>query len=399
MNKITYLINSVQEYVWGSPEVIPAILGEEPDGHPKAELWMGAHPKAPSMVSSDGKYISLSKLIEGDAGIVGDYVEKRFGKKLPFLFKVIAADTPLSIQAHPNLSQAKEGFAEENRRAVPIDSPERNYPDDNHKPEIICAVTKFWIMAGFRDIAEIISLLEDIKLTSLAKEVDELAYNQNRLGLRKFFRLILEFSPTRKKELIDEVVKLAAAKKGTSPIFDWILKLNYYYPGDIGVISPLLLNLVLLNPGEALFLEPGEFHTYLRGVGMELMANSDNLLRGGLTTKHVDLPELLKVLSFNYGPLKIISPQAVNNAELAYEKCADEFSLSIITLNGEEDYVSPPDQGVEIMICIEGDTHITQVGDKEGLGFDKGKVVLIPSAVEGYKISGLGKIYKASVPR
>ncbi len=399
MNKITYLINSVQEYVWGSPDVIPDILGEEPDGHPKAELWMGAHPKAPSMVFSDGKYIPLSKLIEEDNGIVGGHAEKRFGKKLPFLFKVIAADTPLSIQAHPSLSQAKEGFAEEDRRVIPIDSPERNYPDANHKPEIICALTPFWALVGFRDIQEFVSQMMEIKVTSLEKEIDELAYNQNRIGLRKFFKLILEFSPARKKEIIDEIVKISEARKDTSPIFDWVLKLNDYYPGDIGVIAPLLLNLVLLNPGEAIFLGPGEFHAYLKGVGMELMANSDNLLRGGLTSKYVNLPELLKVLSFNYGPPKIMSPKAINNVEQAYGKCADEFSLSVIKLDGAEDYASSPDRGVEIMICIEGETTIIQKGEEPGLAFDKGKVVLVPASVEEYRIKGSGTIYKASVPK
>jgi len=220
-------------------------------------------------------------------------------RRLPFLFKVLASAKPLSIQAHPNRAQARQGFARENELGIPLDAPNRNYKDDNHKPEIICALTPFWALIGFRKIEEMIDLLERLQIHSLEKEIDILRAQPNSAGLKDFFRAVMTLDKQSKEEAVGEALVSAEARADEDPVSSWMIKLHQEYPGDIGVLSTVLLNLIRLEPGDALYQSAGELHAYLEGVGMELMANSDNVLRGGLTPKHVDVPELLNTLNFS----------------------------------------------------------------------------------------------------
>ena len=283
MRKIGLLKNTIQEYAWGSRSAIPELLGQSvPADKPQAELWMGAHPKAPSQVFFDGIWRSLPEVIqESPEETLGQKVAARFSNELPFLFKVLAAAKPLSIQAHPNKEQAWQGFARENELGIPFDAPHRNYRDDNHKPEIICALTPFWALNGFRRIEETLSLLEEAKIAGLAEIVSFLRSHSNRDGLKKFFNHLMTMDSGKQGKIVEQAVNFAEKQTPEKPSWTWMIKLNEAYPGDIGVLSPLFLNLVRLEPQQAMYLPAGELHGYLEGVGIELMANSDNVLRGG----------------------------------------------------------------------------------------------------------------------
>ena len=315
MYKIGLLKNSVQNYAWGSATAIPELLGEQnPLGKPVAELWMGAHPRASSLVNIDGNWISLKKLIEKNPQeILGNKVANRFDNKLPYLFKVLAAAKPLSIQAHPSLDQAKEGFESENRRGIPVEASNRNYKDDNHKPECICALSEFWALCGFRNITDILVLMRKICPLGLAKELNLLEKFPNPQGLKQFYTKLMTMDPKVQLQIIEEAQKNAQYHSDEDPAFRWIVRIAEEYSSDIGILSPVLLNLIQLKPGQALFLPAGELHSYLGGLGMELMANSDNVLRGGLTPKHIDVRELLKALNFDPWPVNILEAVTKEN--------------------------------------------------------------------------------------
>ncbi len=403
MRQIHILKNTIQNYAWGSNTAIPEILGEAQSGEPQAELWMGAHPKAPSSVVCDETSIALNEYINSNpTDILGKTTAEKFRNKLPFLFKILAAEKPLSIQAHPNLSQAREGFKRENDDGIPLDSPSRNYRDDNHKPEIICALTPYWAMNGFRYAEDSINLLDVIagdKVASdnLADELDAFKKEPNAQGLKLFFQSLMEMDEERKKKVIDKSVILAEQFADDNPAFEWLVRLHEEYPGDIGIFSPLLLNLIQLKPGEAMFLHAGVLHAYLHGVGIELMANSDNVLRGGLTPKHIDLPELFKVVNFKETPLDILKPESANSAESVYASSADEFVLSVINISADNRYKSERNRSIEIMICTDGDAVIVDsIG--ESMKIKRGTSLMIPASVDYYSIDGDAILYKASVP-
>lgn len=400
MEKICILRNAIQNYAWGSHTAIAELLGEpSPSKKPQAELWMGAHPKAPSEVLVDGTWRPLPDLIrEHPDEILGKRVAKAFDGKLPFLFKVLAAAQPLSIQAHPNLEQARQGFARENAEGIPLTAPHRCYKDGNHKPETLCALTPFWAMNGFRKIDSIVSLLREIGADEIAGELAQLEAGPDSNGLKQFFSALMTMDKTRQQRAAEQAAAFAADHAENDPIFEWMGKLNAQYPGDIGVLSPALLNLVCLEPGQAMFLRAGRLHAYLDGVGIELMANSDNVLRGGLTPKHIDVPELLKTLTFGETTDLLLSTKERPNAERVYPSEADEFRLSVITVSDGASYAGPEDRNVEILICTEGRAVITGPGADETQEMAKGVSVLVPAALDRYVIEGDATLYKAAAP-
>lgn len=400
MKRIGILQNTIQEYPWGSFSAIPKLLGmPAPSDKTQAELWMGAHPKAPSRVVWEGKTRSLKDLIEKfPEDILGKVAMKRFGNRLPYLFKVLAAAKPLSIQAHPNLAQAVRGFAYENDADIPLDAPERNYKDNNHKPECICAITEFWALNGFRKISDMISRLERCCSVLLEKTLEKLRHFPDAVGLKSFFEALMTLDTEHRRQILQHALRKAEKHIDEDPVYEWMLKLHEEYPGDIGVLFPLILNLVCLEPGQAMFLPAGELHSYLDGTGIELMANSDNVLRGGLTPKHVDVTELLNILNFEERELKILSPQKIRDYEVEYDSRADEFVLSVICLPGENIYNSPLERSVEILLCTEGEARVTMGSDLEPIDVKKGDSLLVPSAVKQYHIRGETTLYKAAVP-
>ena len=399
MKAIGLLQNTIQFYDWGSTSAIPLLLNQKnPAAKPWAELWMGAHPKAPSWLSCAGQRQSLIDWIrQYPDDILGRRTSEKFRNQLPYLFKVLAAAKPLSIQAHPDRAQAKAGFKRENKHKIPLDSPMRNYKDDNHKPECICALSEFYALYGFRPISDIVGLMTAACPAGLSRQLHHLETRPDSQGLRNFYTALMTLEPARQKQVVAE------AMQNLDEIDDpdaavWMKKLSAAYPADIGILSPILLNLVRLEPGQALFLPAGELHAYLAGLGVELMANSDNVLRGGLTAKHIDVPELLRVVNFESRPVDFLKPAACAVNEKQFITPAEEFVLSLISLSAGNSYVSPADRSVEILFCFDGQAVMQEMGATERLSVKKGDSVLIPAAVKAYTINGTARFYKAAVP-
>lgn len=400
MRVIKLMKNTIQNYDWGSPTAIPELLGEQnPTLEPQAELWMGAHPKGPSLVDWDGQWVSLNDLIDKyPQEILGDDVARAFDNKLPFLFKVLAAARPLSLQAHPNLNQAQAGYDAENRLGIDLVAFNRNYKDDNHKPECICALSSFQALSGFRTCANIQGALKKNCPDTLAAELDLLKKEPDSRGLKRLFTNLMTMDSQRKERVLDEAIANAKRYSAENPAFQWMIRLADEYPSDIGALAPMLLNLIDLKPGQALFLPAGELHAYLEGVGMELMANSDNVLRGGLTAKYIDVSELLKVLSFEPLPINILEAAKKNETERVYECGAAEFLLSVISVSERHRYQSAESRSVEIMLCTEGMACLQERNRTARINIRKGDSAIIPAALGGYTISGKAVIYKAAVP-
>ncbi|MFF5483740.1 mannose-6-phosphate isomerase, class I, partial [Streptomyces sp. NPDC012935] len=284
------LDNTVRPYAWGSTTALPALLGVEPTGEPQAEMWMGAHPGAPSRTARG----TLVEVIEADPEReLGAATVAKFGPRLPFLLKLLAAGAPLSLQVHPDLAQAKQGYEDEERRGIPVDAGHRNYKDANHKPELICALTEFDGLCGFRDPLRAAALLDALGVDSLKPYVDLLHARPEEAALREVLTAILTAD---RDAMAHTVAEAAAACDRLGGEHAPYAGIAHHYPGDPGVIAAMLLNHVRLQPGEALFLGAGIPHAYLNGLGVEIMANSDNVLRCGLTPKHVDVPELLRIV-------------------------------------------------------------------------------------------------------
>ncbi|MCP4681355.1 MAG: mannose-6-phosphate isomerase, class I [Desulfobacterales bacterium] len=400
MNKIGILKNPVQEYEWGSRTAIQSLIDTgDSSERPMAELWMGAHPRASSEVLVNGRWEPLTHIIKRDPDtILGKSIAAKYSNSLPFLFKILAAERPLSIQVHPDLEQAGDGFIRENNLGISLDAPNRNYRDQNHKPEILCALTRFQGLKGFRKPQEIIALLEKVLPSELALELNDLKKEPGPNGLRRFFGALLSMEETRQKQVVSRGVKFAEKYAGDNEGFEWMIKLNEEYPGDMGIFSPAILNLVHLEPGEAVYLPSGELHAYLHGVGIELMANSDNVLRGGLTSKHVDVPELLEIVNFEPAPSRKVKPVKSGDRLKTFVTPAKEFLLSVISVDKRQSFASPQDRGVEVLICMEGEAGIKDLGSGEVLALNKGVSVIVPAAVPRYRIEGSAMLYMACVP-
>ncbi|GAA3244755.1 mannose-6-phosphate isomerase, class I [Pseudonocardia petroleophila] len=352
------LDNPVRPYSWGSRTVIADLLGQEvPSPHPQAELWLGAHPGAPShLVGVDGTRRSLLDAITADpAGRLGAARSERWGARLPFLFKVLAADEPLSLQAHPSAQQAAEGFAREEATGIPRDAPDRNYRDANHKPELVCALTEFHALVGFREPTATVALLRALDVPALAAHTELLAAQPDHHGLRALFTTWITLPQSSLDALVPALqegcVRLAGAGQEFSAEARTVLELSERYPGDAGVLAALMLQRVTLAPGEALYLPAGNLHAYLAGAAVELMANSDNVLRGGLTPKHVDVPELLRVLDFT-APAAPVLHGTRDAGWCRYDTPATEFLLR--RWQGGPDEVRVPDGGPRILLCTSG---------------------------------------------
>jgi len=400
LKRIALLKNPVQEYAWGSKTFIPELLGEpSPSASPRAELWMGVHPKGISKAHWDGAWISLPDLIQRDPeNILGKEVAKKFSNQLPFLFKILAATMPLSIQAHPNLPQARQGFAKENRLRITLDDSARNYRDGNHKPEILCALTPFDALKGFRKVDDILALFERAPISSLAAPIRLLRKNRTTRGLAKFFSALMALEPEDRKGAISELILVSENLASTDPVFRWMIRLHQCFSDDMGVFAPLLLNLIHLEPGEALYIDSGELHSYLQGAGVELMANSDNVIRAGLTTKHADVPELLKIFRCEESSRNLIKPKARGKAEWLYPTPAKEFLLSRLSLQKGAPYHERGRRSLEIMICTQGSAEITDVATAEVLAVSRGSSFLVPAMVKEVAIEGNATLYKATVP-
>lgn len=356
------LRNAVRPYAWGSRTAIAELQGRSaPAAHPEAELWMGAHPADSSRLAHpDGSETSLIDLLRSaPEEQLGVDCTQRWGPRLPFLFKVLAANEALSLQAHPSLEQAQEGFAKEEAAGIPLDALERNYVDPNHKPELICALTEFHAMAGFRDVARTLRLLTALDVRAIKAHIDLLAAQPGQDGLRALFTTWITLPQPALNELLPKVldgcVEHVRSRGEFAQVCRNVLGLGEAYPGDAGVLATLLLNHIVLQPGEALYLPAGNLHAYLRGTGIEIMANSDNVLRGGLTPKHVDVPELLRVLDFTSGNMPVLTGKSSGPRAIVYPTPAPDFQLSRLDWPvGATEAVLVGESGPQILLCTSG---------------------------------------------
>ncbi|MCX4526147.1 MULTISPECIES: mannose-6-phosphate isomerase, class I [unclassified Streptomyces] len=380
------LTNTIRPYAWGSTTAIPALLGVEPSGEPQAEMWMGAHPGAPSRLDRGSGETTLGEVIAADPEReLGAAAVAKFGPRLPFLLKILAAGSPLSLQVHPDLAQARAGFADEEERGVPIDAGHRNYKDPNHKPELICALTPFSGLCGFRPPQEAADLLAGLGVDSLKPYVDLLRAHPEEAALREVLTAVLG---AERAETARTVHEAAAAADRLGGPYEPYASLVHEYPGDPGVIAAMLLNHVELQPGEGMFLGAGVPHAYLDGLGVELLANSDNVLRAGLTPKHVDVPELLRIVRFESGDPALLRPEG--DVEEVYESPIDEFRLSrfVLAPGGEPRVL--PSGAPQILLCTAGRP---KAGD---MTLAPGEAVFIPAS-EKSELSGTGTVFRATV--
>ncbi len=397
------LTNAIQNYAWGSPTAIPTLLGTEPGGEPVAEAWFGAHASAPSRCQDEDGVpgAPMNEVIAADAArVLGEDVEARFGATLPYLLKVIAAETPLSLQVHPHLERARSGFAEEEAAGVPIDAPHRNFRDRNHKPELVYALTRFEAVCGFRAPRRAVELLDGLD-APLAKELRGLlAAEPTAAGIESAFTRLLrpETRPTP-----DEVGEVAAAcatrlaAGSPSPRADrTVVRLHDAYPGDPGVVTSLLLNPVTLQPGDALFVPAGGVHAYLHGLGVEIMASSDNVLRAGLTPKHVDVDELLRNVDYVAAPPIRIAPERFHGATRVYYAPVDDFELSVTRVSDGQEHPLPG-RGPRVLLCLEGRMTVSSRDDGQ-LELTRGQAAFVPASDGALTVRGAGTLVQADVP-
>ena len=355
---------AIRTYAWGSRSAIADFTGRPaPTAHPEAELWFGAHPGDPAQLDGPAGTTSLLDVIAADPEAqLGTAVRDRFGDVLPFMVKVLAAEEPLSLQAHPSAQQAVEGYQREERRGVALKSPIRNYRDCSHKPELLIALGDFEALAGFRPAAHSVALLRALEVPRLDPFIGLLADQSDASGLRALFTTWITAPQPDLDALIPAVLDGAVsyirsgAKEFASEVRA-VLELGERYPGDAGVLAALLLNRISLKCGDGIFLPAGNLHSYLQGMAMEVMANSDNVLRGGLTPKHVDVPELLRVLDFTPVPDARVCTRR-DGIELLYDTPTVEFAASVLMLDGEHlgHEVDAPARhdGPQVLVCTEG---------------------------------------------
>ncbi|GAA0493493.1 mannose-6-phosphate isomerase, class I [Streptomyces sp. NPDC046215] len=395
------LANTVRPYAWGSTTAIPELLGTAPTGEPQAELWLGAHPGAPSHVDRGSGPRPLSEAIAADPeGELGTEAVRRFGPRLPFLLKLLAAASPLSLQVHPDRAQAEAGFADEERRGVPADAPHRTYKDPNHKPELICALTPFDGLCGFRAPAATADLLAALDVDSLKPYVDLLHAQPEADALREVLTAVLTADHGAMAETVAAASaaaeRLAAEEGPHRAAYAAYADIARHYPGDPGVIAAMLLNHVRLLPGEALYLGAGVPHAYLDGLGVEIMATSDNVLRCGLTPKHIDVPELLRVVRFESTAPAVLRPEADAGGEEVYPAPIDEFRLSRYALAPAEAPVTLEAGAPQILLCTAG-TALVHAPDGTELPLHQGESAFV-RADERVELTGEGAtVFRATV--
>jgi mannose-6-phosphate isomerase len=357
----------IRPYAWGSRYGIATLQGRPvPSSGPEAELWMGAHPSAPSGLERDGRRTTLDAVIAADPDReLGPRCVARFGPRLPFLLKVLSAERALSIQVHPSRAQAEAGFRAENERGLPPGDPARNYSDDWPKPELLCALTPFEALAGLRTPADAAALLRALAVDQLQPLAAGL--EQGATDLRGALGSVLRWPEA---DLVGRVVgaceRLASADGPYAGSCAAALREAPEHPGDLGVAALLLMRHAVLEPGEGVFMPAGGLHDYLRGTGVEVLANSDNVVRAGLTGKHVDVPELLRLVDPAV-TVPVLSPRRLAGAVAEFDTPAPEFRLYLVHLVAEA--LPLPGTGPRILLCTEGAVMLhNQAGDAIKLG-------------------------------
>lgn len=397
--------NAIQDYHWGSTDALARLSGRQPQGGHEAELWMGDHPKASSRVVLDGHPRALNELISDDPEVwLGELTAQDLPNRgLPYLFKILAAAEPLSIQVHPSREAATRGFDREERAGVPIAAPHRNYRDRNHKPELICALEEFWALQGFRGhnelAVEMAALIPELaartELTEVVEALQRYAEKPDNVTWRDAFATLLrqtQLDPAR-TALTESVLKYARSRADgdLNSRYDWVVRMERYFPGDPGVAAPLYLNLRHLQAGEALFLPPRMLHAYLAGVGVEIMASSDNVLRAGCTRKHIDVEELLATALFE--PYRSAPDSGRREGRITrYVTPAPEFELC---------RVDPPmqlriAQSAAILLAL--GSGVTVADEETTHKLAPGSSLFVQPGTVHLWLNGAGPVYIAALP-
>lgn len=395
------LTNVMRDYPWGSSTAIAELLGKEPSGGPEAELWMGAHPDSPSIAATPDGPVPLDRLIaEHPESTLGSAVHAAFGAKLPFLAKLLAADKALSLQVHPTLERARERFADEEAAGVPRDAAHRNYKDENHKPEMILALTPFEALCGFRPCAESAALFRAVAAAIAASGAEvpallgtvEMALNSRMaepMVVRRAFESLLgggaettALVELAAAALADGGAAVAAAASGLPAnalsSLETVVDLAAQYPGDAGVLVSLLLNRVSLQPGESIYLPAGNIHAYLKGLGLEVMASSDNVMRGGLTGKHVDVPELLETVDFAPSGVPLVPTRSTDLDQHLWEPPFAEFTLQRVEISPDSQPVPLVQNGPLLVLAVQGSVLLDS--PRGDMALSRGGSVFVPAA-------------------
>jgi mannose-6-phosphate isomerase len=396
----------IEPYPWGSRHGIAELQGRPvPTPGPEAELWMGAHPKAPSGVERDGRVTTLDQAIAADpVGELGPQCAARFGNRLPFLLKVLSAAQALSIQVHPSRAQAQAGYAAENERGLAPDDPARNYVDDWPKPELLCALTPFEVLAGLRDPADAAAYLRALDVAELLPLAAELAAaaddsegDSGGEAMAQALASVLRWPAADRERLVGDVVaasaRLARAGGPYAEACAAAVRVAGHHPGDLGVAAMALLRHAVLLPGQAVFMPAGGLHAYLHGTGIEVLANSDNVVRAGLTGKHVDVPELLKLLDPAV-EVPVLSPRQVAAGVSRWVTPAPEFGL--YRIDPGADGMTLPGAGPRILLCTEGSVALrTQAGD--AVKASRGESCFVAAADGEVRCTGPARAFLACV--
>jgi len=401
------LQNTVQPYDWGSTHVIQRLLGLDVDGSPAAELWLGAHPVAPSRTLHDGTATSLVDLVRDDpVGTLGRRVQDAYGPRLPYLMKVLAAERALSLQVHPRPHLARAGFNRENAAGVPLGAAERSFRDDQHKPEMIVALTPFEGLAGFRRPRQALGLLDGLEGTLVGRMRDALGHGRSADAVRRAFELAVQARSS--DDVAGDLDRTLAAVRGrathaggASPRgrADAVaLQIGEQYPGDPGVLASFLLNVFELAPGEAVFLAPGQVHAYVRGAGVEIMASSDNVLRAGLTHKRVDVDALLECSDFVPAPPPRPITSRLARGLTTYRVPIHEFGLvvgDVLPVDGE---LPLPAAGPRVVLALGGVLRLRTEAGADTWTLAAGESVFVPDEAGALTVSGEGRVTVAYVP-
>ncbi len=387
---VSLLHNTVRDYAWGSLTAIPELLGEQPDGTPQAELWMGAHEGAPSILASGN---SLYDAVQADpVGVLGMDVAQRFGGRFPYLAKILAAAQPLSIQAHPSPAQALEGCAREDAARVPRNAPERNYRDGWPKPEILIALGTFEALVGFRPLERTLAFLDALHCAALAGLTDALRDGK----LAEVFGDVLSTATDAVRADVAALGEACRIYTGSEFALEaaTLDRLAQDFPDDPGVLAAVLLNRIRLERFDAMYLPAGNVHAYLHGTGFEVMANSDNVLRGGFTRKHVDVPELMAVVDFTplADPVLRATPAEVPGLS-SYRTGCEYFSVRRADLDGAE--IALDVAGPRIVACVDGAVTV-RAGD-EPVELTAGRSAFVSATEPPCSLTGRGTAFVVSV--
>ena len=389
------LRNPIREYAWGSRTTLPEFLGRTaPSERPWAELWLGAHPSASSEVRTNGGWQPLRDAIAArpDYWLGGALDDAR---ELPFLFKMLAVERPLSLQLHPDRRTAAAGFARENAAGVPLDAPERVYHDPHPKHEMVCALTPFRALCGLRPLERQHALFASLAVP----ELDGLAPSAADASDLAWLAALLRLPASRRKALVaaaTDAVSAVTRRPGADPAFALVAELADAYPGDLGTLAPLVLEPVELAPGEALFLPPGELHCYLEGTALELRESSDNVVRGGLTSKHVDVEALLALASTRARAPERLTAAPAATGERGWPVRCDAFALSVLEIEPGAPCERASGGRPEILLCARGEARLSTGGD--ALTLARGEAAFVAGATGRYCVAGAAELYRARVP-